>query len=313
MRGDPPVRLGVSACLLGERVRWDGGHKRDRFLTSALARHVTWVPVCPEMAIGLGVPRETVRLERSGRGVRMVAPASGKDHTVAMRRWARAHLEELAQARLHGFVLKKGSPSCGLFGVKVRGADGRTRRDGRGLFARELTARFAALPVEDEGRLADERVRDAFLERVFAYARWTRLLESGVTADSLAGFHAVHEMQLRSHSRSRSDRLMDLVLRMPSRAVVDRYGALFLETLALPVPRRRRVAAMGQLVWSVFNRLTRRQVVRFVKVVADYRAGRVSRAALLAHVRQLLRRHRAPAWALSQTYLEPYPDALLPR
>src|SRR5262245_51281494 len=151
------------------------------------------------MAIGLGVPRETVRLERRGGGVRMVAPGSGKEHTDAMRRWAEGHLDELARARLHGFVLKEGSPSCGLFGVKLLGKGGRTRRNGRGLFASELVGRFAVLPVEEEGRLADAALRDAFLERVFAYARWTRLLDGGARVADLAAFHAAHETQLRVH------------------------------------------------------------------------------------------------------------------
>lgn len=313
MRGDAPVRLGVSACLLGERVRWDGGHKRDRFLTGALARHVTWVPVCPEMAIGLGVPRETVRLETSGRGLRMVAPVSGKDHTAAMRRWARAHLGELAQARLHGFVLKEGSPSCGLFGVRVRRAGGRTRRDGRGLFARELTARFAALPVEEEGRLADARVREAFLERVFAYARWTRLVESGVTAASLGAFHAVHETQLRVHSPSRCARLARLAARRTSRAVVDGYGELFLETVALPVPTERHVAAIGRLTSPVVDRLPVPELIRFNSLITRYGSGREPRIVVLRRLRRVLHRHCAPAWAVSQTYLAPYPDELMPR
>lgn len=313
MRSEPAVRLGISACLLGERVRWDGGHKRNRFLAGALARHVVWVPVCPEMAIGLGVPRETVRLERRGRGVRMVAPGSGKDHTAAMRRWARGHLAELARARLHGFVLKEGSPSCGLFGVKVRRADGRTRRDGRGLFAEELTARFAVLPVEEEGRLADELVRESFLERVYAYARWTRLLEDGVTAASLGAFHAAHETQLRAHSVARFARLARLAARRPARAVVAGYGELFLATLALPVPPERHVAAIGRLTSSVADRLTVPELIRFISLIARYGTGRAPRIVVLRRLRSLLRRHHAPHWAASQTYLAPYPDALIPR
>jgi len=180
---DPPVvRLGVSACLLGEKVRYDGGHKRDRFLVETLGPRVQWVPVCPEMAIGLGVPRESVDLVRTKSGVRMVATKSGKDHTEAMESWAAAHVEELARARLHGFVLKKDSPSCGLFGVKLHHESGRAAtRDGRGLFANALVARFKLMPVEEEGRLADVKIRENFLERVFAYERWTRLLDESST------------------------------------------------------------------------------------------------------------------------------------
>jgi uncharacterized protein YbbK (DUF523 family)/uncharacterized protein YbgA (DUF1722 family) len=311
--GEPPVRLGVSACLLGERVRWDGGHKRDRFVADRLARHVVWVPVCPEVAIGLGVPRETVRLERRGGGVRMVAPASGEDHTVAMRRWARGHLDELARARLHGFVLKEGSPSCGLFGVKLRRAGGRTRRDGRGLFASELVARFAVLPVEEEGRLADAGVRESFVERVFAYARWTRLLDGGAGAAEIAAFHAAHETTLRAHGPAACARLARLAARAPSAGVAERYGALFLATLAAPVPRARHVAAMRRLAATVSARTSPAERARLDAALRAYRGRRAPRVVPLKLLRALLRRHRAPAWASSQTYLAPYPDELMPR
>jgi len=166
------LRLGVSACLLGERVRHDGGHKKDATLLATLGRVATWIPVCPEMAIGLGAPREPVNLVKTRRGVRMLGATSGDDRTAAMRRWARAHVEELARLRLDGFVLKSRSPSCGVRDVKLRDAAGRLLRgDARGLFADALIERFASMPVEDEERLADPTVRAAFLARVRAYAR----------------------------------------------------------------------------------------------------------------------------------------------
>jgi uncharacterized protein YbbK (DUF523 family) len=185
----PPVlRLGVSACLLGENVRYDGGNKRDANLIATFGARVEWVPVCPEMSIGLGVPREPVNLVETRRGLRMIASRSGKDHTQAMKTWAAAHLEELARARLSGFVLKKDSPSCGLFRVKVRRANGRVAKTGRGLFAQALVERFALLPVEEEGRLADPTIREQFLERVIEYERWTRLLDETPTPRALAAF-----------------------------------------------------------------------------------------------------------------------------
>jgi len=167
----PALRLGVSACLLGEKVRHDGGHKRDASLLATLGRVATWVPVCPEMAIGLGTPREPVNLVETRRGVRMIATESRTDHSDAMRRWARAHLDELARLDLHGFVLKSKSPSCGVFGVKLHDARGRVlHADARGLFAHELIERFARMPVEEEERLRDPKIRAAFVRRVRAYA-----------------------------------------------------------------------------------------------------------------------------------------------
>jgi uncharacterized protein YbbK (DUF523 family) len=166
-----PLRLGISACLLGERVRWDGGHKRDAFLADVLGPRVTWVPVCPEMAIGLGAPREPVELVDDAGRVRLVGVTSRRDHTDAMQRWARAHLDELQRLRLHGFVLKSASPSCGISDVKLRRAGRVVGTGATGLFAREVIARFAQLPVTDESRLVDAAARDEFLRRVAEFAR----------------------------------------------------------------------------------------------------------------------------------------------
>jgi uncharacterized protein YbbK (DUF523 family) len=149
-------------------VRFDGGHKRDRFLTDVLRRHVEFVPVCPEVEMGLGTPREPVRLVRDPRGLRMITVTTNIDHTDAMESWAARRVEELATEHLAGFVLKMDSPSCGVHHVKTYGAAG-VVADGRGLFAAALMKRFPDLPVEDEGRLADAAARQAFIERVFAY------------------------------------------------------------------------------------------------------------------------------------------------
>ncbi len=152
------LRVGISSCLLGQKVRYDGGDKRDTALVRAFGRSVEWVPVCPEVEAGLGVPREPIQLVRRGpRAVRLIGIDTGKDYTAAMRRYAKHRLDELAMLDLCGYVFKEGSPSCGLAPL--------------GLFAAALVARFPHLPVEEEGRLRDARVRDAFIERVVAYAR----------------------------------------------------------------------------------------------------------------------------------------------
>lgn len=169
-----PIRIGISACLLGEKVRFDGGHKRDPLLAETLGRHVEWVGVCPEVEMGLGVPRETLCLVRMRGAARLVMPETGQDHTARMRRWAAVRVEQLAGLDLCGFALKKDSPSCGLKRVKVYGRDGVPHKTGRGLFAAALLGRFPDLPVEDEGRLHDPRIRDNFIERVLAYRKQSR-------------------------------------------------------------------------------------------------------------------------------------------
>ena len=165
-------RLGISACLLGDEVRYDGGHKRNAFLTDVLGQRVDWIRVCPEVDVGMGTPRETLQLVREGDRVRMLTTRSRVDHTDAMEAWARARVEALAAEDLSGYVLKKDSPSCGLEGVTLFDAGGREAGRGRGLFAEALIRRFPDLPVEDEGRLADPGIRHAFIDRVFEY--WYR-------------------------------------------------------------------------------------------------------------------------------------------
>ena len=166
----PRIRVGISACLLGRKVRYDGGHKRDRLLTSVLGRRFEWVPVCPEVEIGLGVPRETLRLERRDGPPRLVFRHTREDITRRMNAWSRRRLAELEALHLCGYVLKSDSPSCGMRRVKVFGTGGgHPSREGVGLFARALMDRFPLLPVEEEGRLRERAVRDDFVKRVVSY------------------------------------------------------------------------------------------------------------------------------------------------
>lgn len=171
----PRARIGVSACLLGEEVRYNGGHKRDAFLTDVLGRYVEWVPVCPEVEMGLGTPRPAMRLVRIGRGeeredIHLIVPETGADHTEAMRSWADRRVEELAAADLDGYILKSDSPSCGLERVNLFSEDGgEPTLDARGLFAEALMQRLPELPVEEEGRLNDPALRDRFTARVFLH------------------------------------------------------------------------------------------------------------------------------------------------
>jgi uncharacterized protein YbbK (DUF523 family) len=168
------VRIGISACLLGERVRWNGDHKREPFLVDTVGRFVEWVPVCPEMEIGLGTPRPPVQLERAakkdGGGTRLVEIESRRDLTKRMDAFAARRVRELRALDLCGFILKKDSPSCGLERVKVWSGSQSTRT-GRGRFAEALLAALPDLPVEDEGRLRDPGVCEGFFERVFARRR----------------------------------------------------------------------------------------------------------------------------------------------
>ncbi|HYO16216.1 MAG TPA: DUF523 and DUF1722 domain-containing protein [Thermoanaerobaculia bacterium] len=190
------IRIGVSACLLGQEVRYDGGHKRDSFLTDTLGRFVDFVPVCPEVEIGMGTPRPPIRLERTVEGeIRLLMPSTGEDYTERMRSYARRRVGELAALELDGYILKKDSPSCGMEGVKVYGSNAIPAKNGRGLFAEELLRRLPDLPVEEEGRLNDPLLRESFITRVFLHHR-RRAERAGWSRAALRRLHERHKLLL---------------------------------------------------------------------------------------------------------------------
>jgi uncharacterized protein YbbK (DUF523 family) len=166
---DPRPRVGISSCLLGEKVRYNGADKRDAFLLDALGQHVEWVPVCPEVEVGMGTPREPVQLVRSGAGIRMIAVDSRTDYTEAMNAWAEARLEELQRLHLSGYVLKTNSPSCGKDHVKVFAGACEAKESAPGLFAQALLHRFPGMPIEEEDALRDVESVQEFLQRVRHY------------------------------------------------------------------------------------------------------------------------------------------------
>ena len=206
-------RLGISACLLGEAVRYDGGHKRDPFLVETFGRHVEWVPVCPEVECGLPVPREPMHLRGDPAAPRLVAGRSRADHTCRMLRWAGRRLAELKGEGLWGFVFKAGSPSCGMGRLRVHRRDGAPRGTGVGLFAREFVRRFPLLPVEDEVRLHDPGVRDNFIERIFCLKRYRDSVAQRRSVRALAGFHADHKVLFMAHGAEHARRLGRLAAR----------------------------------------------------------------------------------------------------
>lgn len=242
-RGHEKIRLGVSACLLGAEVRYDGGHKKDPLLIDTLGPLVEWVPVCPEVEIGLGIPRDPLRLVGDARAPRLVVQKTGEDLTARMRRYARARLRELDALGLHGYVLKRASPSCGLFRVRVHHDIGAPSAGGRGLYAAELVRRFPMLPVEEEGRLNDAAIRRHFIERAFAVARWRAFLRTSPRRRDLVAFHAAQKLAVLAHSPAHYARLGRLVAAAGrlGRERLGEYGALLMEALATsPSVRTRR-------------------------------------------------------------------------
>ena len=307
-----PVRVGISSCLLGEPVRYDGGHKRDAFLTDELARHVEFVPLCPEVEIGLGVPRPTLRLERRGDDVRMVVTESGEDLTEPMRSWAQGAAERIAAAGLDGYVLKKSSPSCGMERVKVYDENGAPARGGRGLFAAALMERLPLLPVEEEGRLRDARLREHFVARIFARARVREFLASDWGPAQLVEFHAGEKMLVRVHDPGLALELGRLVAeagRLDRAELAARYEELHARALAKPATPGRHQDVLEHLAGHVTEEVSSEDRAELQRAIEEYRDGIVPLAVPLA----LLRRHIRAAsaeWAAAQVYLEPAPREL---
>lgn len=312
--GNERLRLGVSSCLLGEQVRFDGGHKHDRFLTDLLGRHVDWVPVCPELEVGMGVPREAVRLEGDVEAPRMVGVRTKTDHTSAMARFARARVRQLEALALHGYVFKKGSPSCGMERVRVYADGGVPSRRGRGLFAAELMDALPLLPVEEEGRLNDPVLRENFIERVFAYQRW-QALAAAPTRGGLVAFHTAHKFQLLAHSQKHYRELGRLVgeqKRQRPAALVAAYGAMFMQALAVHATPAKHVNVLQHVAGFCREHLDADDRRELAAVIEDYRGFLVPLVVPLTLLRHHVDRHRV-TYVQGQTYLEPHPKELMLR
>ena len=310
-----PIRIGVSACLLGQEVRYDGGHTRDPFLVETFGRYVEWVHVCPEVEIGLGTPRDPIRLERAGRDVRLVNPKTGTDLTRKMRTYAARRLAALEDQDLCGYVLKKDSPSCGLERVRVYVGRGVPSKSGRGLFAEALLRRYPNLPVEEEGRLNDPRIRENFVERVFAYRRLRSLFARHWTVGDLVRFHTAHKLQLLSHSPKTDAALGCLVADakpIPRDRLRARYESEFMTALSEIATPRRHANVLHHIVGHFRKHLDDDSRRELLSLIDDYRAGLVPLVVPLTLIRHYVRRLDIP-YLKGQVYLEPHPKELMLR
>lgn len=309
------VRIGVSSCLLGQKVRFDGGHKRDSFLVDTFGPHVEWVPVCPEVEVGMGTPREPIRLVRRGALVRLVGVKSGTDHTSRMNDWAARRVEGLAKESLDGYILKKDSPSCGMERVKVYDVGSTPARTGRGLFAEALLERLPLLPVEEEGRLSDPRLRENFVERVFAHRRLRELFAGRWSLASLLQFHTAHKLSLLAHSPSAYQSLGRLVARgaaVPRAELREQYQEGFMRALAMVATPRRHVNVLQHMAGYFRKTLDEASRQELGAAITDYQKGLVPLIVPITLLRHHVR-HCGVEYLASQTYLEPHPKELMLR
>jgi uncharacterized protein YbgA (DUF1722 family)/uncharacterized protein YbbK (DUF523 family) len=309
-----PARLGISACLLGQKVRYDGGHKRDAFLVEVFGRHVEWVPVCPEVEMGLGVPRDTLRLELLGDDIRLIMPKTGADYTERLRSFAAQRLAALAKERLCGYILKKDSPSCGMERVRLYADDGMPRKTGQGLFAAALRQYFPHLPVEEEGRLNDPRLRENFVTQVFAYQRWRQMAEQAISRAALLRFHAQHKFVLVAHSQVGAQRLGRL-LAHPARFADDQTLAAayldgFTDVMRRTPTRRSHTNVLQHLAGYVSDHLDSADRSELAEMVDQYRRGMLPLIVPVTLVRHYVRKFQVP-YLLDQVYLTPHPHELM--
>jgi len=306
------IRLGISQCLLGDPVRYDGGHKLDHFLRDTLGRYVTFVPVCPEVECGLTVPRESMRLVGDPANPRLVTTRSGIDHTERMQNWARGRLDQLAHEDLCGFVFKKNSPSSGMLRVKVYNAAGVPASSGSGLFAQAFMARFPRIPVEEEGRLHDPKLRENFIECMFALRRWRIHLDDGRHIGRLVSFHTTEKLLLLSHSPAHYRRMGKLVAegkQQPLQQLYDAYEQIFMEALSLKATAAKHVNVLQHILGYFKKTLSADEKQEMLSLIDAYRAGHVPLIVPVTLINHYVRKYDQ-AYLAQQTYLNPHPVAL---
>lgn len=302
------LKLGISSCLLGQRVRYDGNHKRDGYITETLARYFEFVPVCPEVAVGLGVPRPPIRLVGSAARPRAVGVDDPTlDVTEALTAYGGRQAQMLAE--LSGYIFKSKSPSCGLERVKVYVRGATAPRTGTGIYAAAFRAARPLLPLEEEGRLNDAALRDNFLERVLAYGRWQRLQAEGVTAARLVEFHTAHKLALMAHGPARYAALGRIVARADRRrakTVAERYIEAFMQMLAHPATRRMHANVLLHVAGYLKRELDAGDRGELREAIESYRTSAMPLLVPITLLRHHFRRHPNP-WIGRQVYL--YPDA----
>jgi uncharacterized protein YbgA (DUF1722 family)/uncharacterized protein YbbK (DUF523 family) len=308
-------RIGISACLLGQKVRYDGGDKRDRFLTDTFGLHVDWVPVCPELEVGMGVPREAVRLVGSVADSRMIAERSGKDWTGAMRRYASERARALKELELSGYIFKKDSPSCGMERVRVYNQDGIPSRAGRGLFSSAIMSELPLLPVEEEGRLNDPMLRENFVERIFAYHRWQGCAQQRKSVRSLVDFHTRHKLLILAHSEPHYRKLGQIVAQakqFPIAAAYEQYSRLFMEGLARHATAKKHGNVLEHMMGYFSKELSREERQELLELINDFRRRLIPLVVPLTLFHHYVKKYQV-SYLENQIYLQPSPKELMLR
>ena len=310
------IKILVSACLLGEKVRYDGGHKRDHFLNETLGPFVEWVRICPEVDCGFPVPREAMRLVGDPNRPRLVTSRTGIDHTERMERWAKARLDTLSSLDLCGYICKKDSPSSGMERVKVYGGgDGIPARTGAGVFTRMFMERFPRVPVEEEGRLTDPVLREMFIERVFCLRRFRDLLARPLSRGALVDFHTDHKMLLLSHDRRHYEEMGRLVAGakiLPLGTLYRKYEEIFMAALAHKATPKKCADVLSHMMGYFRKMLSTTEKQEMIEIIDQYRRRLVPLVVPVTLIRHYVRKYDVDYLA-RQVFLNPHPSELMLR
>jgi uncharacterized protein YbgA (DUF1722 family)/uncharacterized protein YbbK (DUF523 family) len=303
------IKLGISTCLLGENVRYDGGHKLDRFLTETLGQYVEYVPVCPEVECGLGVPRESMHLEGDPDSPRLVTTRTKQDMTDRMVKWARKRVSELEKEDLCGFIFKSDSPSSGMERVRVYNEKGMPVKKGIGMFARIFMEHFPLIPVEDEGRLHDPKIRENFIERIFTLKRWRETLVKKENRGNLVDFHTRHKLLILSHSPKYYQvmgKLVDRVKELSLRELYKQYQTLLMESLQLKTTPKKNANVLQHMMGYFREQLSSDEKQELLEVIDHYRQEYVLLIVPITLIQHYVRKYHQP-YIQQQVYLNPHP------
>jgi uncharacterized protein YbgA (DUF1722 family)/uncharacterized protein YbbK (DUF523 family) len=303
------IKLGISSCLLGNQVRYDGGHKFDPFLVNTLGRFVEYVPVCPEVESGFPVPREAFRLVGDLENPRLLTRQTAVDATPQMERWIETKLPQLEKAGLCGFIFKSQSPSSGMERVKVYNDKGVAEKKGVGIFARALMRRLPLLPVEEEGRLQDIDLRENFIVRIFVYRRWRELLAVGPTAGRLVDFQRRHKLLLMAHSPDMARQLGKLVAAAGARPLAEilpEYERLLLAALKQKATVRKNVNVLQHMLGYFKKQLDDFEKKELLATIENYHQNLVPLIVPLTLLKHYIDKFKEP-YLRDQYYLDPHP------
>ena len=315
LTGIEKIKIGVSSCLLGEKVRYDGSHKLDRYITDTLGQFFEYVPVCPEVEYGLPVPRETLRLVGDPASPRLVTTRTGVDHTEGMQRWAAAKLNELVREDLSGFIFKSRSPSSGLKGVKVYTTQGMPSHSGTGIFAAAFTRRNPLIPVIDDGRLQDPGLRENFIDAVFIYMRWQDFLKKGGRVGDMVALHTDLKLLVLAHSPKHYSMLGRLVADAKAHTPEDlhsSYVGLLMDAARVQATSKKHTNVLLHCLGYFKKQLTADEKAEMLEIIGAYQKGYIPLVVPITMINHYVRKYGEP-YLKRQHYLNPYPIELMLR